>query len=96
LVQCAWAATRTKDTYLRAQFHRLKSRVGSMKALIAVAASMLTAVFHMLTDGVPYRELGGSFLDRRDVTKVAKRLVRRPKAWATGHGDPRRLTKASC
>jgi transposase len=77
LVQCAWAASRTKDTYLRAQFHRLKSRVGSMKAVIAVAASMLTAVFHMLTDGVPYRELGASFLDRRDVTKVAKRLVRR-------------------
>ena len=77
LVQCAWAATRTKDTYLRAQFHRLKSRVGSMKAIIAVAASMLTAVFHMLSNGVEYRELGGTFLDRRDATKVAKRLVRR-------------------
>ncbi len=77
LVQCAWAATRTKDTYLRAQFHRLKSRAGSMKAVIAVAASMLTAVFHMLTNGVEYRELGGAFLDRRDTTKIAKRLVRR-------------------
>jgi transposase len=80
LVQCAWAATRTKDSYLRAQFHRLKSRVGSMKAAIAVAASMLTAVFHMLRDGVPYRELGATFLDRRDSTKVAKRLVRRLEA----------------
>jgi transposase len=77
LVQCAWAATRTKDSYLRAQFHRLKSRAGSMKAVIAVAASILTAAFHILTNGVEYRELGGTFLDRRDTTKVAKRLVRR-------------------
>jgi transposase len=77
LVQCAWAASRTKDTYLRAQFHRLKSRVGSMKAVIAVAASMLTAVFHMLGTGTEYRELGAAFLDRRDATKVTKRLIRR-------------------
>ena len=48
-----------------------------MKAIIAVAASMLTAVFHMLTTGSEYRELTGSYFDRRDSTKLAKRLVRR-------------------
>jgi transposase len=48
LAQAAWAAIRTKGSYLRAQFHRLKSRRGPKKALIAVAASMLTAVYHML------------------------------------------------
>jgi transposase len=77
LVQCAWAATRKKDSYLRAQFHRLKSRVGSMKAIIAVAASMLTSAFHMLTTGHDYKELTGRYFDRRDRTKLAKRLVRR-------------------
>jgi transposase len=77
LVQCAWAAIRTKDSYLRAQFHRLKSRVGPMKAIIAVAASMLTAAFHMLTTGSEYKDLTGAYFDRRDHAKLAKRLVRR-------------------
>jgi transposase len=77
LVQCAWAAVRTKDTYLRAKFHRLKSRVGPMKAIIAIAASMLTSVFHMLMTGSEYKDLGAGYLDRRDHTKLAKTLVRR-------------------
>ena len=77
LVQCAWAAVRTKDSYLRAQFHRLKSRVGPMKAIIAVAASMLTAAFHMLSTGSEYKDLGAAHFDRRDHAKLAKRLVRR-------------------
>jgi transposase len=77
LVQCAWAAIRTKDSYLRAQFHRLKGRVGAMKAIIAVAASMLSAAFHMLSTGTVYKDLTGAYFDRRDHAKLAKRLVRR-------------------
>jgi transposase len=75
-VQCAWAAVRTKDSYLRDQFHRLKSRAGPMKAIIAVAASMLTAAFHMLSSGSEYKDLGAAHFDR-DHAKLAKRLVRR-------------------
>jgi transposase len=77
MVNCAWAAARSKNTYARAQFHRLKSRRGSKKAVIAVAASMLTAIYYMLRDSVPYRDLGASYFDRRDSTKVANRLRRR-------------------
>jgi transposase len=77
LVQAAWAAVRTKDSYLRAQFLRLKSRRGPMKAIVAVAASMLTAAYHILRDGVPYRELTGAYFDARDRTKLTKRLLRR-------------------
>ncbi len=76
-VQCAWAAIRVKDSYLRAQFHRLKARRGPMKAIIAVAASMLTAAFHMLSTGSEYKDLGAAHYDRRDHAKLAKRLVRR-------------------
>lgn len=75
LAQAAWSAIRTKGSYLRAQFHRLKSRRGPKKALIAVAASMLTAVYHMLKDHVPYRDLGGEYFDRRDKSIMAKRLI---------------------
>lgn len=77
LVQAAWAASRAKGTYLRAQFLRLKSRRGPRKAVCAVAASILTAVYYMLRDDVPYKDLGPDYFDTQDKTKTTKRLVRR-------------------
>lgn len=77
LVQAAWAAARKKDSYLRAQFLRLKSRRGPKKAILAVAASMLTAAYHMLKDDVDYRDLGADHFDRRDKAKLANRLIQR-------------------
>ena len=58
LIQCAWAAARKKGSYLQAQFHRLRARRGAEKAIGAVAASMLTAAYHMLKDGTLYQDLG--------------------------------------
>jgi transposase len=77
LVQAAWAAVRTKACYLRAQFLRLKTRRGPKKAIMAVAASMLTATYYMLKRHVAYQDLGGDYFDRRDQGKVAKRLIQR-------------------
>jgi len=77
LVQAAWAAVRKQDTYLRAQFLRLKSRRGPKKAILAVAASMLTAAYHILRDDVDYRDLGPDHLDRRDRARRSHYLVRR-------------------
>lgn len=77
LVQCAWAATRTKGTYLHAQFVRLRARRGPKKAIIAVAASILTAVYHMIKNGVPYRDLGSQHFDSRNKQAQAKRLLAR-------------------
>lgn len=77
LVQAAWAAARTRDSYLHAQFVRLKSRRGPKKAIIAVAASMLTAAYFMLRDGVEYHDLGGRYYTQRDKEETAKRLLRR-------------------
>jgi transposase len=77
LVQCAWAAARTRNTYLQAQFLRLKSRRGAKKAAVAVAASILTAAYHVLRDGTDYRDLGRDYFDRRDTTRLASRLTRR-------------------
>jgi transposase len=77
LVQAAWAAVRTRDSYLRAQFLRLKTRRGPKKAILAVAASMLTAIYHMLLHDLPYKDLGSQYFDRRDKTRVAQRLIRR-------------------
>jgi transposase len=77
LVTAAWAAVRVKDTYLRAQFLRIKARRGPKKAILAVAASMLTAAYYMLRDHVVYRDVGPHYLDRRDRTKTISRLLRR-------------------
>src|SRR3989442_6013773 len=76
-VTAAWAGVRVKDSYLQAQFLRIKARRGAKKAILAVAASMLTAAYFMLRDGVPYRDIGADHFDRRDRTKVIHRLVRR-------------------
>ena len=75
LVQCAWSAIKKKDSYYKAQFNRLKARLGPKKAICAVAASILTAIYHMLKDGVEYNDLGAGHFDRRPAIVKANRLV---------------------
>ena len=77
LVNAAWSATRKKDSYLRAQFLRLKSRRGPKKAILAVASSMLTAAYVMLRDGVEYHDLGPYHFEQQDKDHVTKRLLQR-------------------
>jgi transposase len=75
LVQCAWAATRKKDSYFRAQFYRLRATMGPKKAICAVAASLLTTIYHMLKNGTEYQDLGSDHFDRRSKDAKAKRLT---------------------
>ena len=77
LVQCAWAAVKKKDSYLQAQFYRIKARRGPKKAIMAVAASILTAIYHMLKDGTTYKDLGRNHFDRRSTDQQKNRLVKR-------------------
>src|SRR5712691_2898279 len=77
LVQCAWAAVRKKDSYLKAQFLRIKARRGPKKAIMAVAASILTAIYHMLKDGTLYKDLGSNHFQNRSKGQQTKRLVKR-------------------
>jgi transposase len=77
LVQCAWAASRKKNSYLQAQYLRLRSRRGAKKAICAVAASILTAAYHMLTNGTFYEDLGAAYFDKRAKGKHVLRLVNR-------------------
>jgi transposase len=77
LVTAAWAAVRVKGSYLQAQFLRLRARRGAKKAILAVAASMLNAAWHMLKDRVEYKDLGANHFARRDRSKAIRRLLRR-------------------
>ena len=75
LMQAAWAAVKVKKTYLRAQYLRLKGRMHIKKAIAAVAASMLKAVYYMLRDQVPYQDLGVDYFEKRKPGTKLLRLV---------------------
>lgn len=77
LVQAAWCAMRTRNSYLRAQFLRLRARRGAKKAIVAVAASILTAVYCMIRDGQPYRDLGFNYFQKSDTDRFVRRSVAR-------------------
>lgn len=80
LVQAAWAASRMREGYPRAQFARLRARRGPKKAVVAVAASLLTAAYFILRDGTVYRDLGSRYFDERDKARAVRRLTRRIEA----------------
>lgn len=77
LVQAAWAASHTKDSYFRAQFRRLVGRRGKKRALVAVAHSLLVVIYHLLRTGRPYHDLGVAYLDTLDSQRIVRSHVRR-------------------
>ena len=65
LVEAAWAATRKKDSYYKEKFHRLKSRRGPKKAIVAIAHRLLKAIYHVIKFGTAFRDLGAHYLQQR-------------------------------
>jgi transposase len=80
LNESANAAARTNNSYLAAQYQRLRGRRGHAKAVTAVGHSILTAAWHMLTTGELYRDLGGDYFIRQNPDRLTKRLVRQLQA----------------
>jgi transposase len=77
LVEAAQAVSRTRGTYLAAQYRRLATRRGKQKATIAVGHSLLVIAYHLLAHGHEYDDLGANYFDERDRKLVERRLVRR-------------------
>jgi transposase len=77
LIQAAHAAIKVKDSYYHAQYLRLRARRGSKKAIVAVAASILTTVYYVIRDRKPYQDLGADYFDRRDRSRIARRHLAR-------------------
>ena len=77
LVEAAQAVSRTRGTYLAAQYRRLAARRGKQKATIAVGHSLLVIAYHLLAHGHEYDDLGANYFDERDRKLVERRLVRR-------------------
>jgi len=77
LVECAWSAARSRDTYLAAQFWRLARRIGKKKAAVAVGHSILVICWHLLSEDCDYEDLGGDWFTRRaDNDKRRDDLIR--------------------
>jgi transposase len=77
LCQAAWAATRQKNCYLSAQFHRLAARRGMKRAVMAVAHTMLVIGYHMLKTGETYHELGATYLEQINKDQLQRYFVKR-------------------
>jgi transposase len=75
LVQSAWAATHVKGSFWKRKFERLRARLGPQQALVAIARKMLVAIFHILKDLTPYRELGAEHVPTDQPERRANKLV---------------------
>jgi transposase len=81
MVEIAWAAVKTKDSYYKAKYYALKARMGPKKAIIAIAHRILKALYHIIKGGTSYQELGEDFLLQknkesrvRNLSKLAAKL----------------------
>jgi transposase len=77
LQETAWAAVRSKKSYYRVLYHRLKARRGAKKAIVAVQHAMMVALWHILKHRVPHHDLGVDYFDRRATARVRRHHVRR-------------------
>ena len=77
LTQAAWAATRTHDCYLAAQYHRLAGRRGKKRALVSVAHSLLIVIYHIIKYRVDYHELGPDYFLRLEPERQKRYLLKR-------------------
>ena len=77
LIEAAHGAARTKNKYLKTQYHRVAAHRGKKKALVAVGHSILIISYHLLTRGQEYTDLGANYFDERDRSAVQRRCVKR-------------------
>ena len=72
----AMSAARSKTTFLSARFRRLRGRHGYSKALVATEHSIVTAIWHILTNGKFYRDLGSDYYTRRSPERTIRRKIK--------------------
>ena len=77
LNQCAWAASRKKDSYFKAQHRRIASRRGLKRATMAVAHSQLCVCWQLLRHGQSYQDLGSDYFEKLNEDRLKHRLVKR-------------------
>jgi transposase len=79
MVEIAWAAVKTKGTYYRDKYYRLRTRLGPRKAIVAIAHRILKAIFAIIKDGEEYKELGEDYLSKKNAKNKLNNLKRKAK-----------------
>ena len=79
LVECAQSAVQHKNSFFYAQYQRISMRRGKKRALLAVAHSMLIAIYHMLKEDIEYNELGADFYNKFNREKKANSYLKKLK-----------------
>lgn len=77
LAQAAWGASRTKNSYFKAYYHRLAPRKGKKRAIVAIAHALLVTGYMLLWTGRKFKDLGADYFDQLDQERLTKRLVKR-------------------
>ena len=77
LGEAAWAAARTKGTYLSAYYHRIARRRGKKKAIVALEHKLLVIIYHVLLTKKPYSDLGADYFDQLEKTRLERHHIRR-------------------
>ena len=85
LVLCANSASRAKDSYLSAQYNRIKARRGAKKAKVAVAHTIIKICYFMIRDGTNYKDLGSDYFDKRNKDAIVSRSIKRIEAILEGY-----------
>ncbi len=80
LIVCAHSAVKVKNSHFRAQFQRVSAHRGSKKAYVAVAHSMLIAIYHILKDRVPFRDLGADYYNQFNKERKINACLKKLKA----------------
>jgi hypothetical protein len=81
LVEAARTASKTKDTYLSAQYRRIAARRGKNRAAVAVGHTILVIIYHILKKRQPYIELGAEIVFRVDNHKKRKKILLKRRKW---------------
>lgn len=76
MIECAWAASRTKHTYLKAKYHSLAGRRGKKRALVAVGHKILIMSYYILKHKVSYKELGEEYLNRIRKDRIVENHIK--------------------
>jgi transposase len=79
MVEIAWAAVKTKGTYYRDKYYRLRSRLGPRKAIVAIAHRILKAIYAIIKHGEQYKELGEEYLAKKNAKNKIAILKRQAK-----------------
>ena len=75
MVECALAAIRNKNSFWFAKFSKIAPRSDGKKAVVSVARAMLVAIYHILKDLQPFRDLGADYYFKLDAERIKNRHI---------------------